>query len=87
LSTNSSSLSLSYDLNSPIFKELLSILSNNSINQETPVKIEHFLQNQANQALELESNKLKLNTNESSSTFYSYSYLCPRTAVATQEGE
>jgi hypothetical protein len=67
-STNISTLSLSYDLNSPIFKELLSILSNNPINQETQVKIEHFLQNQANQALELESNKLKLNTNESSST-------------------
>lgn len=52
LITNSRSLSLSYELNSPIFKELLSNLSYNPINQETPVKIEQFLQNQENQALE-----------------------------------
>ena len=42
MSTFVSKLNLAYDLNSPIFKELLSILSNNSINQETPVKIEQF---------------------------------------------
>ena len=44
-----SNKSLVYDLNSPIFKELLSILMDSSNNQkkETQLKIEYFLKNQA----------------------------------------
>ena len=37
---------LNYDFKSPIFTELISILSNNPINQETQLKIEQILQNQ-----------------------------------------
>jgi len=58
---NLSNLSLAYDLNSPIFTELLSILTNNPINQESQLRIEQFLQNQA-----LELSKLKLSTNDKS---------------------
>ena len=44
-----SNKSLVYDLNSPIFKELFSILMDSSNNQkkETQLKIEYFLKNQA----------------------------------------
>jgi len=42
-----SNLSLAYDLNSPIFKKLLSILTNNLINEETQFKMEKFLINKA----------------------------------------
>jgi len=42
-----SNLSLAYDLNSPIFKNLLSILTNNLINEETQIKMEKFLINKA----------------------------------------
>jgi len=58
-STNLSNLSLNSDLNSPIFTELISILSNNPINQETQLKIEQILQNQG-LVVELEKRKLKL---------------------------
>jgi len=36
-------LRIAYELNSPIFKELLSNLTNNPINQETQIKIEYIL--------------------------------------------
>lgn len=62
-SPNLSNLSLAYDLNSPIFTELLSILTNNPINEETQLRIEQFLQNQA-----LELSKLKLSTNDNPKT-------------------
>jgi len=42
-----SNLSLAYDLNSPIFKKLLSIITNNLINEETQFKMEKFLINKA----------------------------------------
>jgi len=42
-----SNLSLAYDLNSPIFKKLLSIITNNLINEETQIKMEKFLINKA----------------------------------------
>lgn len=48
-------LNLAYNLDSPIFRELLSILSNNPINQEPQLRIEKFLQNQV-----LDLTKLKL---------------------------
>ena len=45
--SNVSNLSLAFDFNSPIFKELLSIVTNNPINNETQLRIEQFLQNQS----------------------------------------
>jgi len=53
--SNLLNLSLAYDFNSPIFKELVSILTNNPLNQETQLRIEQFLHNQG-----LELTKLKL---------------------------
>ena len=51
----SPNLNLSYDLNSPIIRKLLSILTNNPINDATQLKIEQFLKNQS---IEITKNKL-----------------------------
>ena len=55
-------LNSAYDLNSPIFSGLLSILTNNPMNQETQLKIEHFLKNQS---LDLTKEKLSRNLKSS----------------------
>ena len=54
---------IAYDLNSPIFRELLTILNDNPINNETQLKIEQFLRNQS---LELNKNKISSNLNPNS---------------------
>ena len=61
-SSKISNLKLEYDLNNPIFIELLSILRNNDLTHETQLKIEHFLKNQS-----LELMKAQMNSNSKSS--------------------
>ena len=55
-----------YNSNSPIFKLLFKTLTEETLNEETQLKIETFLMNQAqiliDQKLELESKNLKINT-------------------------
>ena len=57
-----SNLNLVYDINNPIFRELFSILTNNPINHDTQLKIEHFLKNQS---LEFTKQKMLSNLNTS----------------------
>nr|QWO71367.1 RNA polymerase [Termitomyces sp. DKA19] len=52
---------LVYDLKSPIFKELLSIITNNPMDCETQLKVEKFLQNQASELLKLKQSNVESN--------------------------
>nr|QWO71370.1 RNA polymerase [Termitomyces sp. T123] len=53
---------LVYELKSPIFKELLSIITNNPRDCETQLKIEKFLQNQANELIKFKVSNVESNT-------------------------
>lgn len=60
--TKTYNLSLGYGLNSPLFKELIKIITNNPLNHNTQLRIEQFLQQQASELI-----NLKLSTKNNSS--------------------